>query len=51
MGSILKVFICSLYEVFILDSEMLAALQTVETVVRTQRYLLDADKFTMFSVG
>ena len=33
------------------DSEILAALQTVETVVPTQRYRLDADKFPMFSVG
>ena len=28
-----------------------AALQTVETVVRTQTHRLDADKFPMFSVG
>ena len=34
-----------------LDSEILAALQTVETVVRTQRYCLDAHKFPMFSGG
>ena len=33
------------------DYEILAALQTVETVVRTQRYRLDVDKFPMFSVG
>ena len=35
------------------DSEtiILAALQTVETVVRTQRHRLDAEKFLMFSVG
>ena len=33
------------------DSEVLTALQTVETVVRTQRHRLDADKFPMFSVG
>ena len=33
------------------DCEILAALQTVETVVRTQRHRLDADKFPMFSVG
>ena len=33
------------------DSEILEALQTVETVVRTQRRRLDADKFPMFSVG
>ena len=31
------------------DSEILAALQTVETVVRTQIHRLDADKFPMFS--
>ena len=34
-----------------LDSEILASLQTVETVVRTQRYCLDAHKFPMFSGG
>ena len=33
------------------DSEILAALQTMETVVRTQRHRLDADRFPMFSVG
>ena len=35
------------------DSEKLAALQTVETVVRTstQRHRIDADTFQMFSVG
>ena len=32
------------------DSEVLAALQTEETGVRTQRHRLDADKFLMFSV-
>ena len=30
---------------------ILAALKTVETVVRTQRHHLDADKFPMFSVA
>ena len=33
------------------DSEMLAALQTKETVVRTQRHRLDGDKFPTLSVG
>ena len=33
------------------DSETLVALQTVETVVRTQRHRLDADKFPMLLVG
>ena len=33
------------------DSEILTALQTVETVVRTRRHRIDADKFPMFSVG
>ena len=33
------------------DSEILAALQTVETVFRTQRHRLDADKFPIFSAG
>ena len=33
------------------DSEILAALQTVETVVRTQRHRLGADKFPIFSGG
>ena len=32
------------------DSEQLAALYGVETVVRTQIYRLDADKFSIFSV-
>ena len=32
-------------------SDVLAALQAIETVVRTQRHHLDADKFLMFSVG
>ena len=32
------------------DSEILTALQAVETVVRTQRHRLDADTFLMFSV-
>ena len=30
------------------DSEIMAALQTVETLVRTQRNRLDVDKFPMF---
>ena len=30
------------------DSEILSALQTVETVVHTQRHRLDADKFPTF---
>ena len=33
------------------DSEILAAFQTVETVVHTQIHRLEADKFPMFSVG
>ena len=33
------------------DSEMLAALQTVETVIRTQKPRVDAGTFPMFSVG
>ena len=33
------------------DFEVLVAFQTVETVVRTQRQHLDADKFPVFSVG
>ena len=33
------------------DFEILIALQTVETIVRTQRHRLDADKFPMFSGG
>ena len=33
------------------DSEILAVLQTVKAVVRTQRHRLDADMFLMFSVG
>ena len=32
------------------DSKIQAALQTEETVVRTQRHLLHAHKFPMFSV-
>ena len=32
------------------DFEILTALQRVETAVRTQRHLLDADMFRMFSV-
>ena len=32
------------------NSGILASLQTVETVVHTQRYRLDANKFPMFSV-
>ena len=31
------------------DSEILAALQTVGSVVRTQRHRLDADRFSMLS--
>ena len=31
--------------------EMLAALQTVETAVRTQKHRLDAEKFPIFSGG
>ena len=33
------------------NPEMLVTLQTVETVVRTQRHRLDAETFPMFSVG
>ena len=33
------------------DSEILAALQTVETVVCTQRHRLHTDTFPMLSVG
>ena len=33
------------------DSEILAVLQTVETVVRTQRNCVDADEFPMLSGG
>ena len=60
-------FLCSIFSVVIAynnnsvviaynnnsDYEILAALQTmtVETVVRTQRHPLDADKFPMFSGG
>ena len=33
------------------DSHILAALQTVGTVLRTQRHRLDADKLPMFSVS
>ena len=33
------------------DSDILAVLQTVETVVRTQIHRLDFDKFQMFSIG
>ena len=33
------------------DCEALAALEIVETVARTQRHHLDADKFPMFLVG
>ena len=33
------------------DSEMLGALQTVETVVRTQIHRLDADRIPMFLIG
>ena len=33
------------------DFELLAALQSVKTVVRTQRHRFDADKFPMFSGG
>ena len=33
------------------DSEMLAALRTVETVVRTQKHRFDADMFPVFSGG
>ena len=33
------------------DSEILASLETVETVVRTQKHRLEADKFPIFSVG
>ena len=33
------------------DYEVLASLETVETVVRTQKHRLEADKFPMFSVG
>ena len=33
------------------DSEILAVLQTVKTVVRTQRHRFDADKFPMLSCG
>ena len=41
-------FLCSLCNS---DSETLAALQKVETVVRTQQHCLDADKFPMFWDG
>ena len=33
------------------DSEILVSLETVETVVRTQKHRLEADKFPIFSVG
>ena len=33
------------------DFEILAALQTTETVIRTQRHRLGVDKFPIFSVG
>ena len=33
------------------DAEIFAAIQRVETVVRTQRHLLDAGMFPMLSVG
>ena len=33
------------------DYEILASLETVETVVRTQKHRLEADKFPIFSVG
>ena len=33
------------------DAEIFAAIQTVDTVVRTQRYLLDAGMFPILSVG
>ena len=33
------------------DYEILASLETVETVVRTQKHRLETDKFPIFSVG
>ena len=33
------------------DFEILTALQTIETVVRTQIHRFDADKFPSFSIG